>query len=161
MRSSWPMMAATRLRDMRGYLRRVRRGVVRQAQEGGFETGRRDGQTAQVRRTGPETGEDGGRHARWIVGIDPYPRSVCRDRLTRDQTRQVGRSARERQLDHADGMLGDHVVDAAPREHPAALEDGEGRAELFDLGEIVRGVDDGGAVAREATNDCQELGPRL
>ena len=43
------------------------------------------------------------------------------------------------------------------REQPAAFEDRDRRVELRDLGEVVRGVDDRGTVAREVAHDAQEL----
>ena len=111
----------------------------------GCETVRPRRLTAWASRPARSVGADG----RGVVGLDPHAWSVGGDRAARRQSGEVGCGSGELELDRADRVLGDDVVDAAASKDAAAFEDRDRRVELRHLGEVVGGVDDRGAVACE------------
>ena len=62
----------------------------------------------------------------------------------------VGRGSGEHPARPPRPSIGDDLADRAAGKDAAALEDRHGRVEFGDLGEVVRGVDDRGAVAGES-----------
>jgi len=57
-------------------------------------------------------------------------------------------------------VLEQHPVDGALQHHPARVKDGDVRAEVDELGEVVGRVDDGRAVVRERPYRVEDGAPR-
>src|SRR4051812_39139854 len=69
---------------------------------------------------------------------------------------EVGRRSVELELDRRPGVGGEQLGQRAPADDLPLLEDGNGGVELLDLGEVVGGVADGGAVdVRKSSHELE------